>query len=144
MILSNHKITQGIEVPDASRKMISLGLQRRIGAGMGEQAGNYRAGNYKGFRQGPKEKQFQSVRFAEKFRGFHEGDYNNEQNVSWEKIFHKKAVVQPAKPFFINPRFRLQQKGKEKKQELFDICEGSKICSDFVNQDGLLESNHIQ
>ena len=94
---------------------------------MGKRARNYRARNYKGFRQGPKEKQFQSVRFAEKFRGFHEGDYNNEQNVPWEKNFHKKAVVQPVKPFFINPRFCLKQKGKEKRQEPFDICERSKI-----------------
>ena len=86
------------------------------------------------------------MRFAKKFRGFHEGDYNNEQNVPWEKIFHKKVVVQPAKPFFINPRFRLKQKGKEKQQEPFDICErttpfNGKICSDFVDQDGLLESD---
>ena len=80
---------------------------------MGERGGNYIARNYKGFQQDPNEKQFQSVRFAEKFRGFHEGVYNNEQNVSWEKIFHKKAVVQPAKPFFINPRFHLKQKARK-------------------------------
>ena len=81
------------------------------------------------------------MRFAEKFRGFHEGDYNNKQHVPWEKNFHKKAMVQPAKPFCINPRFHLKQKGKVKKQEPFDICErttpfNGKIYSDFVDQDG--------
>ena len=86
------------------------------------------------------------MRFAEKIRGFHEGVYKNEQNVLWEKNFHKKAVVQPEKPFFFNPRFRLKQKGKEKRQEPFDICErttpfNGKICSDFVDQDVLLESD---
>ena len=88
------------------------------------------------------------MRFVEKFRGFHKGVYKNEQNVRWEKIFHKKVVVQPARLFFINPRFRLKQKGKEKKQEPFDICErttpfNGKICSDFIDQDGLLESDRL-
>ena len=88
------------------------------------------------------------MRFAEKYRGFHEGDYNNEHNVLWEKNFHKKVVVQLEKPFFINPQFHLNQKGNGKCQEPFDIYEidtpfNGKICSDFVVQDGLAKSDRM-
>ena len=56
---------------------------------------------------------FSQVSFAEKNVG-HQRYVTRDFDKDFSKIFRGRAIVQPAKPFFVNPRFHLQKKIQRK------------------------------